>query len=103
MHTGVGRVTRVSWLLDRIEDLERRSGWERIAVEALFLELLGAQRAITHRLLQHGSDTDAVDAFCREHAHTLDTIHESAREIDAEEVRSLPPLTVVAQMIRRLA
>ena len=102
MHTGVGRVTRISWLLDRIEDLERRSGWERIAVETLFLELLAAQRSITARMLEGGAETDAIDAFCREHAHTLDAIHESAREIDAEEVRALPPLTVVAQMIRRL-
>jgi len=102
LHTEVGQVTRVSWLLDRLGDLERRGGWDRVAAEALVLELLETQRRITARLLEQSSEEGAITQFCQEQAAGLGTIAEAAQEIEAEERRGLAPLAVLSQMIRRL-
>ncbi len=102
LHTEVGQVTRVSWLLDRLGDLERRGGWDRVAAEALVLELLETQRRITARLLEGTGEQAPFEHLCHDQATALQTIAEAAQEIEAEERRGLAPLAVLSQMIRRL-
>lgn len=103
IHAGIGQEARITWLLERIGDLDRRDGWERIAAETLVLELLEFQRKVTAPLLERDTpDAEVLAAFRDRNARPLLGIEEAAQDIEAADRRGLVPLAVMSQLIRRL-
>jgi NAD-specific glutamate dehydrogenase len=104
IHAGIGHEARITWLIERIGDLDRRDGWERIAAETLVLELLDFQRSTVAPLLAlDSSEAGVLDAFRKRNARALHLIEEAAQDIEAADRRGLVPLAVMSQLIRRLS
>jgi glutamate dehydrogenase len=102
LHARIGREARIVWTLERLGHLDRRDGWERVAAESLYVELLETQRQLAGRLLGEGVGTDALESFLEDSAPALRHIHDTARRMEAEESPSLASLAVLAGQIRRL-
>jgi NAD-specific glutamate dehydrogenase len=102
IHAAVGEATRITWLLDRLEGLRRYDGWDRIAAEALHVEMLQVQRALTLRAIESDSAIEPLAPLRRAHGHVLQRIEETAQHIESDERGGLAPLAVLSQQIRRL-
>jgi glutamate dehydrogenase len=104
VHSAVGEVTRIAWLLDRLGEPDRQQDdWERMAGESLRLEMLAAQRELTVRMLEADDESDPTQALRRDHKPQLAQIEITVEQIDADRRRGLAPLVALAQQIRRLA
>ncbi len=101
LHSRIGRVTRITWLLERLRGAERADGWSRVAHEVMHVEMLGVQRRLTAALLE-SADPDPLARLCSERATCLRQIEATATQIESSEDRSLASLTVLSQQIRRL-
>jgi glutamate dehydrogenase len=102
LHATMGEATRISWLLQRLHDMGRDDDWDRLASDALHVEMLEAQRSLTGRLLTEPDGTDALSEFSAAHARGLEQIERTVQQIEAGERCGLAPLTVLSQQIRRL-
>lgn len=102
LHASVGEATRISWLLQRLHDMDRDDDWGRLACDALHVEMLEAQRSLTGQLLAEPHGTDALSEFSAAHARGLEQIERTVQQIEAGERCGLAPLTVLSQQIRRL-
>ena len=102
LHASIGALTRISWLLNRLRDMDRGDGWDRIASEALHIEMLEAQLTLTKAVLGDDSESDELEAFTESHAGALCQIERTVHEIEARERGGLAPLAVLSQQIRRL-
>ena len=101
LHSRIGRVTRIAWLLERLRGAERGDGWSRVAHEVMHVEMLGLQRRLTRALLESG-EPDPLAHLSSEHAACLRQIDATATQIESTQDRSLASLTVLSQQIRRL-
>jgi len=101
LHASVGARTSITWLLERLDELQGE-GWERIATESLYLEMLQAQRDLCARLLCAEGPTRALDTLEHRSGALLERLDATARELAAEARLTLSPLTVLAQQIRRI-
>jgi glutamate dehydrogenase len=102
LHAAIGEATRISWLLQRLHDMDRDDDWDRLASDALHVEMLEAQRSLTGRLLTEPDGTDALSEFSAAHARGLEQIERTVQQIEAGERCGLAPLAVLSQQIRRL-
>jgi len=102
LHASIGASTRISWLLNRLRDMDRGDDWDRIASEALHIEMLEAQLTLTKAVLGDDSESDELEAFIESHAGALRQIERTVQEIEARERGGLAPLAVLSQQIRRL-
>jgi NAD-specific glutamate dehydrogenase len=102
LHATVAEKTRIRWLLERTNDLDRRDSWERVAAEGLHLEMLEAQTDLCAQLVEHASPAAAVEEFLAARADAVDRLEETVRRIEAESSPSLAALAVLAHHIRRL-
>ncbi len=101
LHSRIGRVTRITWLLERLRGAERADGWSRVAHEVLHVEMLGLQRRLTLALLE-SDELDPLAYLCRERAACLRQVEATATQIESNQDLSLASLTVLSQQIRRL-
>ena len=101
LHSRIGRVTRITWLLERLRGAERADGWSRVAHEVLHVEMLGLQRRLTLALLE-SDEPDPLTYLCRERAACLRQVEATATQIESNQDLSLASLTVLSQQIRRL-
>ena len=101
LHSRIGRVTRITWLLERLRGAERADGWSRIAHEVLHVEMLSLRRRLTQQLLE-SANPDPLANLCSEQATCLRQIEATAAQIESGQDRSLASLTVLSQQIRRL-
>jgi glutamate dehydrogenase len=101
-HTRVGVATRVAWLLDRLEALRRHDDWERVAAEALSIEMIEVQRTLTRRELDAKSPEGSPAPARASLPDILRGVDQTAQQIEADERGGLAPLTVLSQQIRRL-
>ncbi len=103
VHTCVGEITRIGWLLDRLGDSERQQDdWERMAGESLRLEMLETQRDLTVRVLEAGDETDPGQLLRKQFGRQVAQIDLTVQQIDADPRRGLAPLLALSQQIRRL-
>ena len=102
LHAAIGEATRISWLLQRLHDMDRDDDWDRLASDALYVEMLEAQRSLTGRLLAEPHGTDELSEFSAAHARGLEQIERTVQQIEAGERCGLAPLAVLSQQIRRL-
>jgi glutamate dehydrogenase len=101
LHAAVGERTRITWLLECLDELEGE-GWDRIATESLYLEMLQAQRDLCARLLSAGGPHEPLDILEQRAGAALERLNTTARELAGEARLTLSPLTVLAQQIRRI-
>jgi len=102
LHSGVGRITGITQLLEYLTGARRGDGWSRIAAEALRIEMLEVQRHLTERLLDSAEGSGALEEFRAAKAACLREVEATIERIDAGGDRSLASLTVLSQQIRRL-
>jgi glutamate dehydrogenase len=98
----VGRVTRITWLLEHLRSAERVDGWGRVAADVLYIEMLDVQRCLTERMLDSAALADPFEAWCAEKAAYLQQIDATVAQVEASHDRGLASLTFLAQRIRRL-
>ncbi|HTO55467.1 MAG TPA: NAD-glutamate dehydrogenase domain-containing protein [Myxococcota bacterium] len=94
----LGARTRIHWLLERLEKTELGDGWSRVAAAALGIEMSRALAELCERELQTGRRAGRARPLADA---TLRSIEEIAAAIDSSG-RSLAPLLVLSQRIRRL-
>jgi glutamate dehydrogenase len=102
LHARVGEETRIAWMLDRLARAGHSEGWERVACEALYVEMLEAQRQLTERLLAAGVAAGAARLFDESCSGQLREIADMVAQIDAESSVGLGALTVLSRQIRAL-
>ena len=102
LHADIGASTRITWLLNRLRDMDRGDDWDRIAAEALQIEMLESHGALTQRLLADGDGPEGLENFRAARAPALQQIERTVQQLEARERGGLAPLTVLSQQIRRL-
>ena len=89
-------------MLERLTSAGSSQGWDRIACEALYIEMLETQRQLTERVLEAGVAADAPELFDAAQSTQLRRIAEMVAQIDAEPRAELSALTVLSRQIRAL-
>jgi glutamate dehydrogenase len=102
VYAAIGAETRADWLLERLRELDRHEPWDRLGAEALYLEVLEAQRALTERCLARGDTSRVLEEFRARKSAALQNIERTVQQIDAGKRIGLAPLTVLSQQLRRL-
>jgi len=102
LHARVGEETRIAWMLERLTSAGSSQGWDRIACEALYIEMLETQRQLTERVLEAGVADDAPELFAADQSPQLRRIADMVAQIDAEPRAELSALTVLSRQIRAL-
>jgi len=102
IYVAIGTATRILWLLNRLRDTDRGDDWDRIASEALHIEMIESQLALAQRLLAEEGTGGELDAFRAAHAKGLLEIERTVQQIEARDRGGLAPLAVLSQQIRRL-
>ncbi|MCP4003465.1 MAG: NAD-glutamate dehydrogenase [bacterium] len=97
LHSHVGEITRISWLLEHLTGIDLGDGWTRMCAEALYLEMLETQSGLTAGLIDGGEPA----AFEQSIQGRLRQIEDAISLIEAEGC-ALAPLVVLSQQIRRL-
>ena len=101
VHTRVAEDAGIAWLLDRLGSGAGRDVWDRVAAEALYLDVLDVQRRLTESILRSPGE-DSLSALPGVDGAALRQIDETIREIEADERGGLAALTVLARQILRL-
>jgi glutamate dehydrogenase len=96
----IGEATRVGDLLDRLETEGHRGGWDRLAAEALALELIEVQRELTEAAVSRGAG--GTDAFLAERSEALERIASTVDRMENSEGPALAPAAFLVQQLRRL-
>jgi glutamate dehydrogenase len=94
LHAEVGELSRICFLLAHLEQTDRSDGWRRITTEALYLEMLQAQRDLTRVAWEADGRLPAERA-------RIEQLAAVAAQIAADDP-DLAPLIVLSQQIRRL-